>query len=76
MDVTHLGGCGDDDRARRQYLLLTIFLSHRERILAGRDVDTEGASEVRCGFDSMIETCVLAGVAAGPHPVGAQGDAT
>ena len=75
LDVAHLAGCRDDYRAGRHYLLAVgIFLGHRERILAGGDVDAECNCKFACSLHSRIQAGVFALVFAGPHPVGTQGD--
>ena len=71
-DVRHFGPGRDDDRARRIDLVVAIFLSHREAVLAGGDVDAQRAGKVAASLDGAVEAGILALVFAGPHPVGAQ----
>ncbi len=71
-DIGYLAGSRDDDGAGSEHLLITVFLSHREGVLAGGNVDTERAGEIRTSLHGAVKGGILAFVAAGPHPVGAE----
>ena len=73
--VGHLTATADDHTAGADDLLagaigLVVLLRHRQRVLARRDVDTQFDGEVGTSLNSGVETCILACIAAGPHPVG------
>ena len=57
-------------------LSVWVFLSHRQRILAGRNVDTQRTAEVAQSLDGSVQASILTLLrAAGPHPVGRQAHA-
>ena len=72
-DVTNLAhrryyqGAGRDDLLSRR-----IFLGHRHRVFAGRDIDTQRDGKVGRPFDSLVQAGILALVAGRPHPVGTE----
>ena len=75
-DIGHLGSRSDDQRTGGgDPLPVGVGLGHREGVLAGRDIDPEGYGKVGCRPDGSVESGILAGVAAGPHPVGGERDA-
>ena len=74
--VLALAGGGDNQGSGREdFLSVGIFLGHGHGVLARGDVDAYGDGEVAGTLDSAVEAGILALVAAGPHPVGAEGDA-
>ena len=70
-DIAHFTCSRDNHRAGRKDFVRAVFLGHRKRILASRDVDTECAGKIRCRLNSFVEPCILALISAGPHPVSA-----
>ncbi len=70
--VAHLAGCRDDDGARGEHFLAPIGLCHREAVFASGNVDAQGDGKVGAGLHGTVQGGVLALIAAGPHPVGAQ----
>ena len=76
LHVRDLTDSADDDGARAQDLLAVgVLLRHRERVLTRGDIDAERDREVRSSLYGVIETSIFALIAAGPHPVGAEGNA-
>ena len=79
-DVAHLATCRDDDATWAYHLLrsavgLLVLLSHRQRILACRDVDVEVDGEIRASLNCCIKTSIFTCIAARPHPVGTERNA-
>ncbi len=69
----------DDERHRRRDLLVLAGRrvgpagAHRQRVLADRHRDPErGHSSIADGVDGVVERRILAGLAAGRHPVARQ----
>ena len=72
LHVAHLTASRDNHGAWGNHLLVAVFLGHRKAVLAGWNVDAEGASEIATSLHSAVETSVFTLVAAWPHPVGTQ----
>ena len=75
LHVRDLTDSADDDGAWAQDLLpVRVLLRHRERVLTRGDIDAERDREVRSSLYGVVETSIFALIAAGPHPVGAEGN--
>ena len=75
LHVRDLTDSADDDGAWAQDLLAVgVLLRHGERVLTRGDIDTKRDREVRSSLYGVVETSIFALIAAGPHPVGAEGN--
>ena len=75
LHVRDLTDSADDDGAWAQDLLpVRVLLRHRERVLTRGDIDAKRDREVRSSLYGVVETSIFALIAAGPHPVGAEGN--
>ena len=75
LHVRDLTDSADDDGTWAQDLLAVgVLLRHRERVLTRGDIDAERDREVRSSLYGVVETSIFALIAAGPHPVGAEGN--
>ena len=73
LNVAHLGCRSDNHRTRCDHsLTVLILLGHRQRVLTRRNIDTQLYGHIACSLHCIIQTSVLALVAAGPHPVCAE----
>ena len=76
LHIRDLTDSADDDGAWAQDLLAVgVLLRHGERVLTRGDIDAERDREVRSSLYRVVETSIFALIAAGPHPVGAEGNA-
>ena len=75
LHVRDLTDSADDDGAWAQDLLAVgVLLRHGERVLTRGDIDAERDCEVRSSLYRVVETSIFALIAAGPHPVGTEGN--
>lgn len=74
LHVAHFGSGRNDDGTGRIDFLVAIFLSHREAVFSGGNVDAQITGKLAASLNGPIETGIFAGVLARPHPVGAQRD--
>ena len=74
-EVVDSAESSDDKGNRRSNLLVVPLGLHGHGVLADRDADAELRAQLHTdSFDSLVQVCTLAGVAAGGHPVGGETD--
>ena len=65
---------GNDHGAGRQDLIVRVFLFHRQAVFSGGNIDAESDAEIGSSLYGFIQAGVFPLVAAGPHPVGGEGN--